>query len=101
MKMVKLLMVLSAALWISAPAFAQEKPTARDSVMKEDFRAEMKAMDDKLDKLMVDMNAAATPEKKIDAAIAVINEMIAQHKKMHEKMAQRRMKHHGAGAEEK
>jgi hypothetical protein len=67
--------------------------------MKEDFRAEMKAMDDKLDKLVVDMNAAATPEKKIDAAIAVINEMVVQHKKMHERMAQHGMRHHEAGAE--
>jgi len=62
--------------------------------MHEDMRAEMKAMDDRLDKLVVDMNAAATPDKKIDAAVAVINEMVAQHKKMHERMAQRGMKHH-------
>ena len=62
--------------------------------MNEDMRAEMKAMDDRLDKLVVDMNAAATPDKKIDAAVAVINEMVAQHKKMHERMVQRGMKHH-------
>jgi hypothetical protein len=101
MKIVTLLMALSVALWISAPVFAQEKPPARDSGMKEGMRAEMKAMEDKLDKLVVDMNAAATPEKKIDAAIAVINEMVAQHKKMHERMMQHGMKHHEAGTEQK
>ncbi len=101
MKIANLLIALSVALWISAPVFAQEKPTARDSGMKEDMRAEMKAMEDKLDKLVVDMNAAATPEKKIDAAIAVINEMVAQHKKMHERMMHHGMKHHEAGTEEK
>jgi hypothetical protein len=99
MKIAKLLMMVSLALWMSVPAFAQEeKSTAQDPRMKkgmhEDMRAEMKAMDDRLDKLVVDMNAAATPDKKIDAAIAVINEMVAQHKKMHERMAQRGMKHH-------
>ena len=45
-------------------------------------------------KLVVDMNAAATPDTKIDAAIAVINEIVAQHKKMHERMAEHGMKHH-------
>jgi hypothetical protein len=99
MKIAKLLMMVSLALWMSLPAFAQEeKPAAQAPGMKrgmhEDMRAEMKAMDDRLDKLVVDMNAAATPDKKIDAAIAVINEMVAQHKKMHERMAQRGMKHH-------
>jgi len=99
MKIAKLLMMISVALWMSVPAFAQdEKPAAQDPGMKkgmhEDMRAEMKAMDDRLDKLVVDMNAAAAPDKKIDAAVAVINEMVAQHKKMHERMAQRGMKHH-------
>jgi hypothetical protein len=98
MKIAKLLMLVSVALWMSVPAFAQEeKSTAQDPRMKkgmhEDRRAEMKAMDDRLDKLVVDMNAAATPDKKIDAAIAVINEMVAQHKKMHERMAEHGMKH--------
>jgi hypothetical protein len=99
MKIAKLFMIVSIALWMSVPAFAQgEKSGSRDvganKAMHEDMRAEMKAMDDRLDKLVVDMNAAATPDKKIDAAIAVINEMVAQHKKMHERMAQRGMKHH-------
>jgi hypothetical protein len=99
MKIAKLLMIVSLAFWMSVPAFAQEeKPAAQAPAMKkgmhEDMRAEMKAMDDRLDKLVVDMNAAATPDKKIDAAIAVINEMVAQHKKMHERMARRGMKHH-------
>ena len=99
MKIAKLLTMVSLALWMSVPAFAQEeKPAAQAPGMKrgmhEDRRAEMKAMDDRLDKLVVDMNAAATPDKKIDAAIAVVNEMVAQHKKMHERMAERGMKHH-------
>jgi hypothetical protein len=32
--------------------------------------------------------------------MAVINEMVAQHKKMHERMEHRWMRHHGSGAEE-
>lgn len=57
--------------------------------MHEDRQAEMKAMDERLDKLVTDMNTAVTPDKKLDGAIAVINEMVAQHKKMHDHMMQR------------
>jgi hypothetical protein len=106
MKIVKLLMMLSIAIWISVPAFAQgQKPTPQESgtkskAMHQEMQAEMKAMDEKLDKLVVDMNAAATPEKRLEAVMAVINEMVAQHKKMHERMEHRWMRHHGSGAEE-
>ena len=62
--------------------------------MHDEMQPEMKAMDEKLDKLVIDMNTAVTPEKKLDAAIAVINQMVAQHKKMHEKMARRWEEHH-------
>lgn len=62
--------------------------------MHEEMSAEMKAMDERLDKLVIDMNTATTPEKKLEAAIAVINEMVAQHKKMHEKGARHWEEHH-------
>jgi len=106
MKIVQLLMMLSIAIWMSVPLAQGQKPLPPESGMKskgmhEDMQAEMKAMDEKLDKLVVDMNAAATPEKRLEAVMAVINEMVAQHKKMHERMEQRWMKHHESGAEEK
>ena len=72
-------------------AFSQEPPPPPGSGMKpthEEMQAEMKAMDERLDKLVIDMNTAATPEKKLDAAIAVINEMVAQHKKIRERAMQ-------------
>lgn len=99
MKIAKLFMIVLIALWMSVPAFAQgEKSESHGSgakkAMHEDMRAEMKAMDDRLDKLVVDMNAAATPDTKIDAVVAVVNEMVAQHKKMHERMAEHGFKHH-------
>jgi hypothetical protein len=99
MKITKLLMIVSVALWMSGSLFAQgEKSTTSESgakkAMRDDMRAEIKAMDDRLDKLVVDMNAAVAPDQKINAAVAVINEMVAQHKKMHERIAERGMKHH-------
>lgn len=99
-------MALSVGLWMCLPAFAQEqkatpKGTAEMKGMHEEMKADIKAMDEKLDKLVVDMNAALTPDKKLDAVIAVVNEMVAQRKKMHETMAQCWMKHYKWGAEEK
>ena len=66
----------------------------------EEMQAEMKSMDERLDKLVIDMSTAATPEKKLDSAIAVINEMVAQHKKIHERAMQHMEESHhfGAGA---
>jgi hypothetical protein len=110
MKIAKLFLILSVALWVSVPAFAQDPPTKSDDSgmkmkgmhegMHKEMKAEMSAMSEHLDKLVMDMNAAATPEKKLDAVIAVVNEMAAQHKKMHEKMMQRREdhQHHEGGA---
>ena len=103
MKITKLLTALSVAVWLTGPAFSQDqKPMGGGPEMKmkmhEEMSAEMKAMDEKLDKLVIDMNTAATPEKKLDAAIAVINEMVAQHKKMHAKAAHRwEGRHHPEG----
>jgi len=102
MKIVRLLLALSVALWLTVPVFSQEqKPTrggraVKMRAMHEEMSAEMKAMDERLDKLVTDMNTATTPEKKLEAAIAVINEMVAQHKKMHEQAAQRWEEHHPA-----
>jgi hypothetical protein len=98
MKKTKLFMMVSALFCFSAIGFAQgDRPMGHEPGMKrgmsEEMRAEMKAMDDRLDKLVGDMNAAATPNTKIDAAVAVINEMVAQHKKMHERLAQHGMPH--------
>ena len=109
MKIAKLLPILSVALWVSVPAFAQDPPKKSDDSgmkmkgMHKEMKAEMNAMSEHLDKLVMDMNAAATPEKKLDAVIAVVNEMAAQHKKMHEKMMQRREEHqhHEDGDESK
>jgi len=103
MKIAKLSAALLVALWLIVPAFAQEPksmPQGPGMKMHDDMQAEMKAMDEKLDKLVIDMNTAATPEKKLDSAIAVINEMVAQHKKMHEHMMQRweEHRHHEPGA---
>ncbi len=107
MKIAKLLLILPAAILVSAPAFAQDdKPMGGDKGMKmkamhEEMQAEMKAMDERLDKLVVDMNTAATPEKKLNAVVAVVNEIAAQHKKMHGKMMHRwegGRRHHGPGA---
>ena len=111
MKISKLFLILSVALWVSVPAFAQdsqsksseEDPGMKMKGMHKEMKAEMKAMNEHLDKLVIDMNAAATPEKKLEAVIAVVNEMAAQHKKMHEKMMQRREEHqhHEDGDESK
>ncbi len=51
----------------------------------EQMQKDMKAMDSKLDGLVADMNKAASSTK-ADATTAVINEMVAQRKKMNEKM---------------
>jgi hypothetical protein len=105
MKIAKLLTLLSVALWVSVPAFAQDPSPTQDSGrkmkgMRKEMRAEMGAMDEHLDKLVIDMNSAATPEKKLEAVIAVVNEMAAQHKKMHDAMMQRQEnhQHHEGGA---
>ena len=93
MKIAKLFLMLSVALWVSVPAFAQDQSMKSDDPGKkmkhEEKMTEMKAAEDRLDKLAIDMNTAATPEKKLDAAIAVLNEIVAQHKKMHEKAMNR------------
>ena len=92
MKLAKSLIALSIPT-AAGTAFCQEPPPppgpdAKPKLTHEEMQTEMKAMDERLDRLVIDMNTAATPEKKLDAAIAVINEMVAQHKKMHRKAMQ-------------
>lgn len=97
MKIGTFTVALLVALWLIIPAFAQEpKSMAQGPGMRmhDDMQAEMKAMDEKLDKLVIDMNTAATPDKKLDSAIAVINEIVAQHKKMNQHRMQRWEGHH-------
>ena len=93
----------------AAPAFAQDEKSDKPdraqmkAAMHEQMQAEMKAMDEKLDKLVIDMNAAPTPEARLASAVAVINEMVAQQKKMHERMHSwggPRHHEHGAGKAE-
>jgi len=48
--------------------------------------ADFKAMDEKLDRLVVAMNTT-TGSEKLDAMAAVVNELVAQRKAMQEKMA--------------
>jgi len=53
--------------------------------------AEMESMDAKLDSLVAAMNAA-TSDDKVNAAAAVLEELVGQRKAMREKMQQRRMR---------
>ena len=55
--------------------------------MHEQMMAEMKAGNAKLDALVKDMNAARG-DAKINAVAAVVNELVGQHKAMHERMGQ-------------
>jgi hypothetical protein len=72
-----------------APQAAAQPPSGRADMMKmhEQMMAEMKASDAKLDALVKDMNAAAG-ENKINAIVAVVNELVRQNKAMHEHMGQ-------------
>lgn len=83
----------------SAHATPQQNPTAQGAQaqpqpdmaemmkMHEQMMAEMKAGDAKLDALVKDMNAAAG-QPKVNAMAAVINELVRQHKAMHDRMGQ-------------
>jgi vancomycin resistance protein YoaR len=90
MNIAKLLSVLSLGLLISSAAFAQEEKPKKDvqdmKAMCQQMHTQMTAMDEKMDKLLVDLNAALTPEKKLDAVVAIINEMAAERKAMHAQM---------------
>jgi hypothetical protein len=55
--------------------------------MHERMMAEMKAGDAKLDALVKEMNAA-TGDTKVNAVAAAVNELVRQHKAMHEHMGQ-------------
>ena len=88
----KLLSVLSLGLLVSTAAIAQEekpkkeKETQDMKAMCEQMQKKMAAMDEKMDKLVTDMNAALTPDKKLDAVVAILNEMALERKAMHEQM---------------
>ena len=70
------------------PAAQQPQPGMQDMMkMHEQMMAEMKAGNAKLDALVKDMNAARG-DAKIDAVAAVVNELVGQHKAMHERMGQ-------------
>jgi hypothetical protein len=98
--------LIAVSIVLAGAGLCQEPPPVppeTDAKMKathEEMQAEMKMMDERLDKLVIDMNTSATPEKKLDAAIAVINEMVAQHKKMRERAMQHveESHHFGPGA---
>jgi hypothetical protein len=87
--------LIAVSIVLAGAALSQEPPPTH-----EEMQAEVKTMDERLDKLVIDMNTAATPEKKLDATIAVLNEMVAQHKKMRERAMQHmeEMHRHGPDA---
>jgi 3-hydroxyisobutyrate dehydrogenase-like beta-hydroxyacid dehydrogenase len=55
--------------------------------MHEQMMADMKAADARLDQLIKDMNAA-NGNAKVTAMAAVVSELVAQHKSIHEQMGQ-------------
>lgn len=55
--------------------------------MHEAMMAEMKAADARLDALVADMNKA-TGDERIAAVVAVVNEMVRQHKGMYARMGE-------------
>jgi hypothetical protein len=74
----------------SPPAGIGQQPQSESSMqdmmkMHEQMMAEMKAGDAKLDALVKEMNAA-TGNTKVNAVAAVVNELVGQHKAMHEHM---------------
>jgi hypothetical protein len=66
-----------------------EQPQGMPGMMKmhEQMMAEMRAADARLDALVKEMNAASG-DAKVTAIAAVVNELAAQHKSMHERMGQ-------------
>jgi vancomycin resistance protein YoaR len=76
---------------LSAQATAPQ-PQAQSNMqemmkMHEQMMAEMKAADARLDALVKEMNTA-TGNAKINGVAAVVNELVRQHKAMHEHMGQ-------------
>lgn len=75
----------------------QPQPGMADMMkMHEQMMAEMKAGGAKLDALAKDMNAAAG-NAKVNATAAVVNELVRQHKAMHEHMGQMHQQMMGRG----
>lgn len=73
----------------STPATGQPPQPDKQQMAKmhEQMMAEMKAADAKLDALLKEMNAA-TGEARLDAVVAVVNELARQNKAMHAHMAE-------------
>jgi hypothetical protein len=71
----------------AAQGTAQSEPPNMQNMMKmhQQMMAEMKAADAKLDALVKAMNAA-TGDTKVTALAVVVNELVQQHKAMHEHM---------------
>src|SRR4029453_510264 len=71
----------------AAQGTAQSEPPNTHDMMKmhQQMMAEMKAADAKLDALVKHMNAA-TADAKVTALAVVVNELVQQHKAMHEHM---------------
>ena len=63
-------------------ARCQEMMAGRQKMMDE-----MRAADTRLDSLVTRMNSAKGDDERLDALTAVLNELVAQHRKMHEHMA--------------
>ena len=75
----------------------QPQPGMADMMkMHEQMMAEMKAGDAKLDALVKDMNAAAG-DAKVNATVAVVNELVRQQMAMHQRMGQMHQQMMGRG----
>ena len=83
---------IAALVLASGPARTQEPPKAHDHAEQtmpaapvHGMPMAMMAQDDKLDKLVADLNAAKGNDR-IDKLVAVVNELVAERKAMHERM---------------
>lgn len=70
----------------SPPQSGQSRPREADKSMHERMMADMKAADARLAGLVDAMNTAKG-DAKVDAIAQVVNELVRQHKAMHEHMA--------------
>ncbi len=88
-------LLLTSILFVTSAAFAQHPAAAGDKnapmaemdckAMMQHMQASSKAMDDKLQGLVDEMNKA-TGSAKVDRMAAVINELTTQRKQMHDHM---------------
>lgn len=85
-----LLLAITASLAVAGTARMQEPPKPHDhgeqtTMTPMHGMPMMMAQDDKLDKLAAEMNAAKGNDR-IDKLVAVVNELVAERKAMHEHM---------------